>query len=188
MGHDWGGYAGFLMCLLAPERVERFVVANITHPWPTTNWRSLLSIWRAAYQLPMVAPLAGPRVTRVPGFVKLMLRGATKDVFSDEELEAFEAPLRQRARSPSSAGYYRSFLAHDLPQAARGHWRDYRLTTPTLMLYGTDDPVVRPVMLDGYEPYADDMRIEFVEGAGHFIVDARPELVAQRAREFFAAR
>jgi pimeloyl-ACP methyl ester carboxylesterase len=56
------------------------------------------------------------------------------------------------------------------------------------MLYGTDDPVVRPVMLDGYEPYADDMRIEFVEGVGHFIVDARPELVAQRAREFFAAR
>jgi pimeloyl-ACP methyl ester carboxylesterase len=188
IGHDWGGYAGFLMCLLAPERVERFVVGNITHPWPSANWRNLLSVWRAAYQLPMVAPLAGPRVTRVPGFVKLMLRGANKGLFSAQELEAFEAPLREPARSASSAGYYRSFLAHDLPQAARGHWGDYRLTTPTLMLYGADDPVVRPAMLEGYEPYADDMRIEFVEGVGHFIVDARPELVAQRAREFFAAR
>src|SRR4029079_3269623 len=34
IGHDWGGYAGFLMCLLAPERVERYVATNIVHPWP----------------------------------------------------------------------------------------------------------------------------------------------------------
>jgi pimeloyl-ACP methyl ester carboxylesterase len=30
------------------------------------------------------------------------------------------------------------------------------------------------------------MRLERVEGCGHFIADERPELVAERAREFFA--
>lgn len=188
IGHDWGGYAGFLMCLLAPERVERYVPVNITHPWPSTNRRNLLNVWRAAYQLPMVAPLIGPRVTRRRGFVKFMLKGAETGVFSEQELEAFEAPLRDPSRSASSARYYRSFLTHDMPQAARGHWRDYRLTTPTLMVYGADDPVIRPPMLEGYEPYADDMRIQFVEGVGHFIVDARPQIVAREARNFFEAR
>jgi pimeloyl-ACP methyl ester carboxylesterase len=188
MGHDWGGYAGFLMCLLAPERIERYVPANIIHPWPKADARGLLNAWRMSYQLPMLAPVLGPRVSRIPGFIKTVLSGAKKGVFTDYELEAFEAPLREAERGKVSAKYYRSFHAHDLPQLLRGHWRSYRLTTPTLMLYGTGDFAITPSSLEGYEPYADDMRIESIEGTGHFVVDARPDLVAQRALEFFSAR
>jgi pimeloyl-ACP methyl ester carboxylesterase len=141
-----------------------------------------------AYQLPMIVPFIGPRVTRKRGFIKFMLNGAKKGVFSDEELEAFEAPYRDPGRSMVSAKYYRSFQAHDLPLLIRGHWRAYRLTVPTLMLYGTGDFAIRPSSLEGYEPYADDMKIEPVPETGHFIVDAAPELVAQRALEFFEAR
>ena len=46
--------------------------------------------------------------------------------------------------------------------------------------------MVKRSLLPGYEEHADDMRIEFVENCGHFIVDERPELVAERALEFFA--
>jgi pimeloyl-ACP methyl ester carboxylesterase len=42
-------------------------------------------------------------------------------------------------------------------------------------------------MLAGYERHAEDMRVELVEDCGHFIADERPELVADRAREFFGA-
>jgi pimeloyl-ACP methyl ester carboxylesterase len=188
IGHDWGGYAGFLMCLLAPERVERYLATNIIHPWPRTSARGLLDVWRMAYQLPLVAPLLGPRVTRIPGFVKLMLNGGANGVFTDDELEAFEAPLRDPERAKATARYYRAFQLHDLPQLMRGHWRAYRLRTPTLMLFGTSDFAIAPSMTGGYEPYADEMRVEFVEGTGHFIVDARPDLVAARALEFFSAR
>ena len=87
-----------------------------------------------------------------------------------------------------TAQYYRSFQLHDLPRLARGYWRAYRLHVPTLMLYGTGDFALRPANLEGYEPYADDMRLEFIEDSGHFVVDARPDLVAERAREFFEGR
>jgi pimeloyl-ACP methyl ester carboxylesterase len=109
-------------------------------------------------------------------------------VFSPDELEAFEAPLREPERARATAGYYRSFLGRDLPKLVRGHWRSYRLTVPTLMLLGLGDVVLPPASVAGYEPYADDMAVEFVEGTGHFIVDARPALVARRALEFFEAR
>jgi pimeloyl-ACP methyl ester carboxylesterase len=188
VGHDWGAYAGFLMCLLAPERVERFMPANIVHPWPKPSGRGLLNLWRMSYQLPLVAPLAGPRVTRVPGFVKLMLNGARRGVFGEAELEAFEAPLRDPARAAATAKYYRAFQLHDLPLLVRGHWRGYRLTVPTLMLFGTGDVAIPMSALEGYEPYADDMRVEFVPGTGHFVVDAAPDVVAARALDFFAAR
>jgi pimeloyl-ACP methyl ester carboxylesterase len=188
IGHDWGGYAGFLMCLLAPERVERYLATNIVHPWPKPSARGLLDIWRLSYQLPLVAPLLGPRVTRKRGFIKFMLNGAKKGVFSDDELEAFEAPLRDPERAVVTAKYYRSFQLHDLPLLLRGHWRAYRLTVPTLLLFGTGDFAIAPSALEGYEPYADDMRVEFVPDTGHFIVDAAPELVAERALEFFESR
>jgi pimeloyl-ACP methyl ester carboxylesterase len=188
IGHDWGGYAGFLMCLLAPERVERFVAANVIHMWPRPDPRGLLNSWRLAYQLPMLAPLLGPRVTRIPGFIKLMLKGGKKGVFSDEELEAFEAPLRDPERAKATAGYYRSFQARDMPKLLRRHWTAYRLTVPTLLLFGTGDFAIPPSALEGWEPYADDMRVERIEGTGHFVVDAAPEVVAERALDFFEAR
>jgi pimeloyl-ACP methyl ester carboxylesterase len=69
-----------------------------------------------------------------------------------------------------------------------GRYRSPRLRTPTLLLHGTRDPVLQRAFLRGYERYADDMEIEFVPGASHFIADERPGLVAERARELFGAR
>jgi pimeloyl-ACP methyl ester carboxylesterase len=42
-------------------------------------------------------------------------------------------------------------------------------------------------MLAGWERHADDMRVELVEGCGHFIADEAPALVADRATSFFSA-
>jgi pimeloyl-ACP methyl ester carboxylesterase len=119
---------------------------------------------------------------------RFLVAGSKNGVFDDHELEAFAAPLRDRERAPVSAKYYRTFQAHDLPLLVRRHWRKYRLTVPTLMLHGTDDFAMPPSSLAGYEPYADDLRIEFVQDTGHFIVDARPGVVAARALEFFGNR
>ena len=57
---------------------------------------------------------------------------------------------------------------------------------PTLLLFGEDDFALRPELLAGYERHADEMRVELVPGCGHFIADERPDLVAERAREFLS--
>jgi pimeloyl-ACP methyl ester carboxylesterase len=61
-----------------------------------------------------------------------------------------------------------------------------RLTTPTLILYGSEDPNMNAAILDGHQGYADDLTIEEVDGASHFIADAKPQVVIGRALEFFA--
>ena len=33
VGHDWGGWIGFLLCLRAPQRFERYLALNILPPW-----------------------------------------------------------------------------------------------------------------------------------------------------------
>ena len=37
----------------------------------------------------------------------------------------------------------------------------------------------------GFEPHADQMKAEIVEGCGHFIPEERPDLVVRHARELF---
>jgi len=190
VGHDWGGYAGFLLSLFHPGRIERYLALNIVHLWPRRTVGSVLNSWRLAYQLPLAAPLLGPRITRIPGFVRFALTGGVLGghPFTDEELEAFEAPLRDPVRARATAKYYRSFQLKDLPKLSSGRYNAMRLRVPTLLLFGTGDAVMTPSMLEGYQDHADDMRVELVPDTGHFIADAKPALVAERALEFFAAR
>jgi pimeloyl-ACP methyl ester carboxylesterase len=54
------------------------------------------------------------------------------------------------------------------------------------MLHGVEDRILREPFLRGYEPHADDMSLELVPEAGHFIAEERPELVAARAISFFS--
>jgi pimeloyl-ACP methyl ester carboxylesterase len=58
-----------------------------------------------------------------------------------------------------------------------------RLTVPTLRLNGTADPLSRDVP-DSYGDFADDMRLELVPDAGHFIADENPHWVADRLLRF----
>lgn len=68
----------------------------------------------------------------------------------------------------------------------RGVYRDIRLTTPTRVLVGAEDPVTTPEFLGGYEDYADDLTIRIVDGASHFVADENPEAVVRHALELFA--
>jgi pimeloyl-ACP methyl ester carboxylesterase len=54
------------------------------------------------------------------------------------------------------------------------------------MLNGTKDFALAPAELGGYEPYADDLRIELIADAGHFLHEERPQLIAETALRFFA--
>jgi pimeloyl-ACP methyl ester carboxylesterase len=37
MGHDRGGFAGYLMVLRSPERFDGYLALNMAHPWVTAR-------------------------------------------------------------------------------------------------------------------------------------------------------
>jgi pimeloyl-ACP methyl ester carboxylesterase len=187
VGHDWGGWIGFLLCLRAPQRFERFFVLNIVPPW--VRLRPVIGhAWRFWYQQVVLAPGIGYRLHVGGEFVRRVLVGGSehKEVWTEEVLDAFAENLAEPARARAAVQMYRVFNLREALPIARGRYADARLTVPTFMLFGTDDFVLRPEMLAGYQRHAPEMRIELVEGCGHFIVDEQPELVADRAREFLA--
>jgi pimeloyl-ACP methyl ester carboxylesterase len=189
IGHDWGLQAGFRLCLRAPDRIERFVALNDVHPWSRPSLKDALHAWRFWYIAVLAAPAVGGWLLRNrPGFVRLLIRSwSARNVWTDEELDAFAERLREPQRARASVEYYRTLLLRELLPLVAGRYRNRRLQTPTLLLFGAEDGVVRPHQLRGYEGHADDMRVELVPGVGHFIAEEAPELVVDRATAHFAA-
>jgi pimeloyl-ACP methyl ester carboxylesterase len=188
VGHDWGGWIGFLLCLREPQRFERFLALNIVPPW--VGPRNMAGhAWRFWYQQVVLAPGIGYRLHRGGGFVPRVLVGgsAVKDVWDEETLRVFADNLAEPARARAAVQMYRVFNWREALPILRGRYARRRLTVPTLLVFGVEDFVLRPEMLAGYERHADQMRVELVPGCGHFIADEMPDLVAARAREFFAA-
>jgi pimeloyl-ACP methyl ester carboxylesterase len=188
VGHDWGGYAGFLLCLKAPQRVWHYLALGMVHPWFEPPKPSPQALNRTAYQFLLASPWLGAAVLRhVPGFVKAVhKRGSHPDMhWTEAELDCFALSFRSRDHALASSHIYRSFLTHELPRLKKGHYRSQRLSVPTRILVGEADPVIRADILAGFEPYADQMSVETVERCGHFVAEEQPELVIARARELF---
>ena len=186
VGHDWGGWIGFLLCLREPARFERYLALNIVPPW--VNMRNLVRhAWRFSYQQLILAPGLGYRLHRRGDFVRRVMAGAStdKDVWTAQALAAFADNLTDPARARAAVQMYRTFNLREALPIARGRYAAARLTVPILLLFGVDDFVMRPSMLGGYQEHADEMQVELVPDCGHFIADERPDLVAARAREFF---
>ncbi len=185
-GHDWGGWIGFLMCQLAPKRVERYLALNIALPFAKPG--NPLALWRLWYQwvlsMPGLGRYAAHWISQNPA---MMTRWAgAQRAWSDDVAESFLGQFSEPARARATVALYRSFQLVDLPKVISGKYRRLGFTTPTLMLHGLRDQVVRPANLrDG--GVATDLTVELVENSGHFIVDEQPQLVLARAQEFFSA-
>lgn len=187
VGHDWGGWIGFLLCLKAPERFDRYLALNILHPWQGI-FSTLPNIWRFWYQWVVMTPGLGYLGHRSGWFTRLVLRGGVRDrnVWDEATLGAFISNLAEPARARAAVRLYRVFSFREAPAVGRGRYSEKRLTVPTKILFGTGDLSMSHRSLAGAEDHADEIEIELVPDCGHFIVDEKPELVADRARAFFA--
>ena len=181
VGHDWGGFVAFLVALRAPERIRDLVAFSITHPWARRPRAALLPrLPLLAYQPLVGAPWLGPLVQRFPPFYDALFAAAGgRRIWSDAERDAFTEVLREPARAEAASRVYRTFLVRELPAIARGTFAEERLTVPARLVIGRSDPIVTAFEPAGFEAYADDMRVELVDG-GHFLPEERPDAVAER--------
>jgi pimeloyl-ACP methyl ester carboxylesterase len=171
--------------------VERYISLAIPHPFVKFNPRLLAAVPRLWFQNAIATPVLGPFLLRRAGqpMARYLLDHYTSDrsAFTPRDRELFVAPFRDRARARAGSALYRNFIVPLFPRVITGRYRKKRLITPTLILYGREDPNMNAAILNGYQGHADDLTLEEVDGASHFIADEKPQIVIDRALEFFAA-
>jgi pimeloyl-ACP methyl ester carboxylesterase len=174
-GHDWGGYIGFLLALEHPERIESFLALNVLPPWPSTDRRTMLDAWRFLYMPVLATPgLGRGRVGR-----EFAARGLRDAGLSPADVDAFVDRL-DGERGRATERLYRSFFLRELPGLLRGRFSASDLRVPSKLVFGTGDVVLSARTAQALAAEADRLELELVADAGHFVVDEKPELVADR--------
>jgi pimeloyl-ACP methyl ester carboxylesterase len=185
IGHDWGGFAAYLLGLGHPERATGLVVCNAPHPWAEPAPRTLLELWRLWYVLVVASP-AGPRIVASRRFIPWFLRlGGRDHVFDDADAERYATPLREPARAHASQLLYRHYVKAAREILIQRRHSGRRLTVPTRAVFGADDFYIATSNTLGGEDHADDWSLRLLEGCGHWTPEERPEAVAEAARELF---
>lgn len=189
VGHDWGGWIGFLLALGHPERVSQLAVLGVASPWARPTPGNLLAARRLSHMVTLAAPYAAQRLLQHhPGYIRRLIRRWAHDRsrFDKEDFRIYSRDLRSPTRARASALLYRTFVLRELLPVMAGRYRRLRLGTPTLILHGKRDGAVAPRLVAGGERQADDLRVELLPDVGHFPHEERPEAVAEKLIDFFA--
>ena len=177
VGHDWGAYAGYLLALTAPERIDRLALLGIATPGGTRPRLAGLP-WAPAllsYQYLLALPGIGPRaLTATSALLRAVFR--VWPTVELDEVETYFERLREPERAHASSRYYRTFLTRELPATLSGRFRHRAPVMPTCRVLGENDFLRRLV--------EDEPGTRIVPGAGHFVQEERPEAVLEILKRF----
>jgi pimeloyl-ACP methyl ester carboxylesterase len=172
IGHDWGGWVGFLAAIRAPERFERMLALGIPHPWVAPHPRQLAML---GYQGPISLPFLGPRLAR-PMARAILRSGRGADRLAAADLGIFSDNLPPAV----TVAMYRTFLTREVLPLARGRFAGSLLDVPTTLALGARDLVTRGIAagpVDG-QPKLD---VEVWEGVAHWLPEQRSREIVRWA-------
>jgi pimeloyl-ACP methyl ester carboxylesterase len=184
VGHDWGGAIAWALAHTQPGIIDRLAILNCPHPalmrrQALTSWEQLKRVWYFFFfQLPWVPE----RMLLDRRFVGRALRGYStrkERAFSDEDLARYDEALRKPGAATAALDYYRAMWRSMLAPLPG------RVRAPTLVLWGDRDPVLRLELLDGLHRHVEDLRVEHLPEASHWVQHDEPERVNELLIEHF---
>jgi pimeloyl-ACP methyl ester carboxylesterase len=169
VGHDWGGWTGFLAALRAPERIERMLALCIPHPWTPTHPRQLALL---GYQGPVSLPLLGRRLAG-PVIRSILQAGRGPERLAAADVALFAENIPPRV----TVAMYRTFLTREVLPIARGRYAQRTLEVPTTLLVGARDLVTKGTSA-GPVHGQPQLSVDVLGGVGHWVPEQRPEAIA----------
>ncbi len=183
VGHDWGAVIGWWVAAKYPERLERVILMDGPHPdvWgrqalkhPT---QALKSTYVAFFQLPWI-----PEAT-LGGFdfagLKAMMRGSAKaNTFEPGALDRYVKAWGHPGSLTAMLNYYRAL------RERKTGGEPARLAPPTLILWAGDDAFLERNVAEAGLALCDAGKLEFVEGASHWLHIEQPERINARILEW----
>lgn len=180
VAHDWGGVVAWQVALQHPEVVEKLVVMNCPHPTAfgqhlNSNFAQLLKSWYIFFfQVPYLPELY-IRSCDFGMFDDLFRTGVRNPkAFSDADIEAFKYTFGREGCLSPPVNYYRASLLR--MDAVRPKGVSARVRVPTLIIWGTKDLALDTGLASLSASFCDNVRVEYVDGASHWVQQDEPEM------------
>lgn len=207
VAHDWGGAVAWNLAIAQsqgklPRLIERLVIMNSPHPY--TFWRELMHSPEqqaaSAYMNFLCRPDA-PRLLSENDYARLWPFFTNTALTGTHVCEAVNSgqhwltePVKDQFRAVWGMGlaggcnYYRAspLKPADLQTVGAAQVQlkpeDFRITLPVHVLWGLGDIALRPELLDGLEACIDQLQVERLPNASHWLVHEHPSKVAAFVR------
>jgi pimeloyl-ACP methyl ester carboxylesterase len=193
VGHDWGGGLAWHLAQRNPEVVDRLVILNCPHPGVIFrvlqgSFRQLYRSWYMFFfQLPWI-PEGLLRLNTRLSIRRIFRYGsANPAAFSDERLRPYIEAMASGGWKGGINWYragFRGLLAGG--RARRELWKQL-ISAPTLIIWGTEDPVLGEELIAPCTELLADSRVELIPEAGHWVQQEAPERVNMLLGEFLTA-
>lgn len=193
VAHDWGAGVAWALAQRHPEAVSKLVALQVPPPAAWRDNMTLAQLRRSWYMFFFQLPGLPERWASANDFGRVgeMYRSSSfrPGAFSDEDIEAYKAALRQPGALTSSLNYYRanvlrSLLKKGVETSAEG---DGRIRVPTLFIYGELDTAVIPSTVRNLANYIDAPYRELrIPNSGHWVQNEAVSEVNDALLDFLA--
>ncbi len=184
LAHDWGAMIAWQVACQRTRPLERLVIMN--GPPPGAGMRERPSVfsrafWRSFYVLVLQLPWLPERILghgRQRG-IESAFRGrmtSRPERFPDEVVQIYKDAAALPGAATAMVNYYRALIRGGgfRRLAERGF---PVVETPTLLIWGEDDPVLVPSTLDDAGDYLEESTLRFIPRAGHWVQQEAPDEV-----------
>ena len=182
-GHDFGAMVSWILAIRYPERIKRMVIANVPHPsvmkpYMRAHFSQLLKSWYMFFfQLPAL-PEWFVRARNWQFMISMM-----PSYLSPEEKDRYRSAWAQPSAITGMINWYRATLRN---RRGSGRGRSSKITVPTLMIWGQQDPYFSYEMAPLSIKLCQDGRLVTFEDATHWVLQDKPEEVSQLLIEHFS--
>ncbi len=195
VAHDWGGAVAWNIAITHPEFITKLIIINATHPYPF----AMGLVNDPAQQ----AASAYMNWLRNPGSEQAL----GKDNFRvmeqfmlgmGEQPEWFDDAIRERYHACWALGltggvnYYRASPLHPPTPEDAGAARlsldpaNFHVRVPVRVIWGEKDKALLPSLLDGLHDLVDDLKIERLSNASHWVVHEYPATINEYLHRFLS--
>lgn len=173
VGHDWGAVVGWQMVLAAPERISSWSALSIPH---TAAFQEAIredpeQRRRSSYFLLFATPWLAESLFAMGDMAALRAMLAP---MNDVQMREYLAMLREPGALTAAFNWYRATLSLEAAQAAPGGQVD----TPTLFVWGGNDPAVARYGVEAQRQYMQGPFQEIEVAAGHWLLREQGEATA----------
>ena len=179
-GHDFGASVAWLLVSCYPTRFSSAVILNVPHPrilqrkLKTSKQQRRKSWYMFFFQLPFL-PELWLRLNNFRAAVNMLVASSRHGTFTEADLDAYREAWSKPGALRAMINWYRAGVRLGLPRRSNVEWR---VSIPTLIIWGDQDIFLLPEMAHESLEFCDDGKCLLLPGVSHWITHEEPERVS----------
>eukprot|EP00743_Colponemidia_sp_Colp-15_P010258 GILK01011280.1.p1 GENE.GILK01011280.1~~GILK01011280.1.p1 ORF type:complete len:285 (+),score=42.83 GILK01011280.1:276-1130(+) len=177
--HDWGAVVGWSFAMQHPSMLRHFIPLSIPHPccWlPNLTLRqALCSAYIAFFQLPLLPELY--LTANRDAMLRWLFKHTKQIHLSQTDIDFYVDNAHQPQALTAMLNYYRNIPYDFRTHVGLSRKPGSRLSVPTLLIWGEDDPILQVQLTRGIEKFVTTVTVKVIENCGHWVqMDAWPQV------------